>query len=66
MKVLWQRDFESGRLCGMNQREDDDFNWADGNGNNDIEGTAPDQAAQGQWYMYVRTSQPQRQDGTAM
>ena len=50
----------------MNQREDDDFNWAEGNGNNDIEGTAPDQAAQGQWYMYVRTSQPQRQGGTAM
>ena len=54
----WKCDFEAG-LCGMIQRRDDEFDWTRWNNSTPTNGTGPDMAASGEWYIYIETSGPQ-------
>ena len=50
----------------MVQGIDDNFDWTRNTGPTPTGGTGPDQAAQGQWYIYIETSSPQSQGDAAV
>lgn len=53
-------------LCGMFQRIDDRFDWTRLSGRTPTEGTGPDRAILGTFYIYAEASDPRKQGDTAV
>lgn len=58
MSLPWACDFETDDLCGMRQRNDDDFEWIRWSGPTPTPGTGPQFAQSGNYYVYVESSEP--------
>ena len=60
INLPWMCSFEYD-LCGMTQMSNDDFDWTRNRGPTDTPNTGPEQAYDGEWYMYSESSAPRVQ-----
>ena len=69
-KELWSCDFDSdppwGPWCGMVQSVKDKFNWSVTNRGTPSQPTGPERAQNGNYYIYIETSNPRKPNETAM
>jgi len=56
---------ERGRWCGMSQATDDRFDWKMSNRLTPSEETGPENAFNGNWYIYIEASHPRQLNDTA-
>ncbi len=52
-------------MCGLVDSEEDEFDWSRGRDSTPTGNTGPDRASQGEYYIYVETSNPRVQGDKA-
>ena len=58
--------FEMEDICGYEQSQTDEFDWSRRSGSTPSTNTGPSSAFNGQFYMYIETSDPRRLNDTAL
>ena len=58
--------FETATICNFRQRTDDQFDWRRISGSTPTENSGPDEASNGEYYMYIEASDPRENNDRAM
>ena len=61
----WRCDFEQD-VCGMVNQSRGQFNWTRLSGRTRTDHTGPDRAWRGEYYLYIETSNPRRNEDRAL